>query len=579
MIHREPLSFEPFNGRAEWMDRLRYRVSRSPLHYFIWVVPVVVLMAEIELSSRRVEEVALLALGLGGIGIWLRRDFTLPGLAVLIPFAVLFVEQDLSQHRLQQVVGAGIALGIFALAVRRPTGALIALVVFLPLEGFGFGLLLGLHVPAELLRLSSSLKELLGISVLAAAIHHMRNTKTKLDKIDIAILLYVGAVTAYLLFPRLFSTTAPTSLTPRLLAWRADCAYVLLFFAVRHAPITTNARARVARAIQGVGWLIVAAGVYQRLRPKSFDHFVLHRAHQTQYLQAVLHEPNSQVLQGLHFITNPHPLHVTSIFLSPYDMADYLLLVVGVTLGRIGNKRDNPWNYILLIGSMAVIFFSEVRADLLAGIVILVIAIAPAAKRLTESRIRLGMVLLAAALIVAPYLGGTRFVNAQGGASSNQGHIREFENGVALTVHHPLGLGLGDQPATSSRFSTALGLQGENPTIIEGAVVFNPSYLIATIPQPPNVVSDSSIAQVSDELGLQGFIPWIALLVMVLMAVYRRLQSADSFAAGAGLAMIGLLIAGQFHHVFITFPLAWSLWACLALALNESPTQPEPGSR
>ena len=468
----------------------------------------------------------------------------------VLPAFVAYGVYRLNERRITEVIGISVAIALFAIFVPRPGAALVALIIFLPLQGFGFGLLLSVHVPATFLREASYFKELMLICLFIAALRRFRDESEHIDAMDRALLAYVGVVTIYLFIPHVFATIAPSAWAPRFTAWRADCGYVIMFFAVRHAGIGARARERFVQSVLGLGWLLVAVGVYQKLSASSYKHFVIFHARQIQYLTTVLKEPIAAVNQGLLFITNPHPQELTSVFISPYDMADYLLLVVGITTARIVRDRRSPWNYVLLAGCITVLFFSRIRADSLGVLLILVVAVLPAPRRPIEARVRMILAIVIGAAVIVPSLGGTRFVGAQGGSTSNHGHIGEFEHGISVAISHPLGLGIGNQAATASKYTAEVGV-------------------------PPNsLIQSGSVAQVSDELGIQALIPWLFLMVLIFRALLRRAREPDDLVTGAGLTMVGFFVAAQFHHALITYPGPWTLFAAVGLALAPRP-EPE----
>jgi hypothetical protein len=59
----------------------------------------------------------------------------------------------------------------------------------------------------------------------------------------------------------------------------------------------------------------------------------------------------------------------------------------------------------------------------------------------------------------------------------------------------------------------------------------------------------------------------------ILLAMKRRASAEnenehDGFAAAAGFGLVGVLVAGQFHQPFLTFPVPWTLWAVAGFALS-----------
>jgi O-antigen ligase len=220
-------------------------------------------------------------------------------------------------------------------------------------------------------------------------------------------------------------------------------------------------------------------------------------------------------------------------------MSDYLLIVVAIAAVRIRVDQRSVLNYVVLGLSLASIYFSRVRGDALAVVVILVLVALPSVRRPSEGRLRLIGVLCIGALLVIPSIGGSRFTGAQGGSASTSVHIQELEHGLSQIGRHPLGLGLGSEPSDRQTLITTTSDTSEN-----------------------------ALLQVSDELGLQGLLPWLAFMIFVLLALRRRAKEGDIVASTMGFALVAILLAGMTHHVFLTLPVPWTLWAGTGLALS-----------
>jgi hypothetical protein len=419
------------------------------------------------------------------------------------------------------------------------------------LQTIGFGFLLRLHVPSQILRPAGGIKELLGVGILVSALHSLHVGRARLDKtsqldaIDKALLAYVAVVTFYLIFPHLFTVfPVPNRWSVRLLAWRADCGYELLFFAVRHAPIPGAARQRFVKALIAMSSLTVVMGLYQWVQPVAWSHLVLVVGRQVQYQITVLGNDVPIVARNLGYLINRNPLRISSIFISPFDMADFLLIALAIAIERIVRDYRARWNYVLCAGILAALFASRVRADALAAVIVAVVALIPTPNRPITARLRLLAAILVASAVVIPSLGGTRFVNAEGGAKSNQGHITEITSGFNELIHDPLGIGIGNVAGVGDRFVLANNRQG-------GFTV------------------DNAVLQVGDELGIQALVPWLVLMVLTWRALGRAARRADPFAGGIRLAFLAIFIAGMYHHVFLSFPVAWMLWAAIGLALRR----------
>ena len=469
----------------------------------------------------------------------------------LIPVAVLYAMVRWPLARIEHIMAALVGLLILAWAVRRPGRALIALVVFLPLQPVLFGFLFAAHVPSQILRPAGGLKELIGGGILLSALHalhigRVREGKSKqLDAIDKALLVYVAVVTAYLLAPHLFSTfPVNNKLSVRLLAWRADCGYLLVFFAARHAPIPDATRRTFVRVLMAMATLTVVVGFYQWIRPDSWTHFIMVTGAQVRYQVSVLGNDHTTVVRNLGYLTNHNPLRVGSLFLGPFDMADFLLIAFALSLERIARGLRSRVSYAVCAVIVLMLFASRVRADALAAVVIALVAMVPTPNRPIGARLRLLGAVLVAAAVVVPSIAGTRFVNAEGGGKSNSAHVTEIASGIDELIRNPLGIGIGNAAGVGDRFVLATGKQG-------GFTV------------------DNAILQVGDELGFQALVPWLVLMLLVWRALGRAAREPDPFAGGVRLAFLAMFVAGMYHHVFLSFPVAWTLWAAVALALKR----------
>jgi hypothetical protein len=467
----------------------------------------------------------------------------------LLPVFVALAVWNLSASRLTDALVVMVGIPVLIFLVKRPGASLITLVIFLPLELIGFSLLLRWHVPAKVLRQAGSIKELLVLAVVIAGIQQIRRTGRHLDRIDAAVLIYVAVVSIYLVVPHLFSSLAPSDWSTRILAWRSDAVYPLLFFGARHAPIAPHVKERYLKFILVMGAIAGLLAVYQRIDATAWQTFILHTANVPAYELNVLRLNDAQIGTNLAYIFNLSPLRTSSIFLSPFDMADFLLLVIAVAGVRISTNRRGFLSYFALAAALAGIFFSRSRSDGLAALVILLLIALPTSRNPVQGRMKLVGALVLAAVLVVPALGGSRFVGAQGGSKSAAGHVTEIQSGFRVLINFPLGVGLGDNPATATRFTSITARQAN-----------------------PNFITDNLALQVGDELGFQALLPWLLALGLILWELRRRGGLGDPFAATLGFGLLGIVIAGIYHQVFLTFPVPWTLWAGLGLACSANRT-------
>jgi hypothetical protein len=470
---------------------------------------------------------------------WYRPKLT--WLAPISPF-MLIVLSALVGIQLPRIIGGLAALGLLLILVKRPTFCLLAVVPYVTFQQVGLPLLWSFGMPGQIGRQLGAMKDLLGIALVVAAFMEIYRKKRKLDLIDGLALTYIVYVLINALAPQLFYQLLPTTLNTRLLAFRYDAGYVLLFFAVRHAPFADNIREKFLKMLLIMTGVLVAGGLWQRLLTANFTNFILNTVKLDQYAVAVQHIPG-YLLENQNLL-NQRPLQVGSLVIAPHDFADLMVVALPFVLERAA--RAHRWRRSLAVLALIVlmILLSGVRANLIAAGVAFALVLLPRRGRTSFARVGLVALLVVGSVGTLPLLHGTRIGGAGTASISNQQHLGEFSHAVQLMTHDPLGLGLGNNPATGDRFQLSYTQQGA-------------------------LTGDNSFLQVGDELGVFAMVTYTAMLVALFAALIRRGRE-DPFPSATLLAFAGIWVAGMFHHVFLSFPAAWALWAAVGLSLART---------
>lgn len=449
---------------------------------------------------------------------------------------------SLDDHWLGYAATAAAGTLVALVLSRWPGPVVIALAVYLPVQQTALGLAFKAGVPAAGVRALNGLPEVLAAGLVLAALVAVVAERRRPAAVDAAALAYLTVVGLYLVLPHLFTPGAPLGLRPRLEALRSDCGFVIVFLAVRHAPLTARARRGLRSAVMIVGSVVVAGALVEKLSPAGWKAFMLNDADARVLLLRVFGESVAQVSDGLRYVNNIQPVRVGSIFYSPFDMADYLLIVAAVCIERILRADRSPAPLILLAGALAALWLSEVRADALALSAVALWAVTrPYHPR--PARLRLLALFAVAAVVAVPVLSGSRFTGGGGASVSSVVHVNEVDHGVDVFVHHPLGLGLGEQSAATA-------------------------YLPGSSGGETSLTSDNAETQVADELGVLGLVTWLAFVVAALAGLWRARSAPGRFWSGAALlALAGTIVAGQFHQVFVEFDVPWLLWALVGVGL------------
>ncbi len=468
----------------------------------------------------------------------------------LVPIGVFFAVGMSPMIGLPLMVVAVMALAAVVVLSRHPGPTLVGLVVFLPLQLPLFSFLYTHGVPGAVLRPAGSIKEVLALAVILAAGREVVTGRSRLDRLDKLVLAYVCVLVLYLLLPMVLSgSTYPHAFSDRLLGFRLNGGFLLLFVAARHAPIDERWRRRFVSAVLTIAGLLAALGLYQFVQPERFHDLVVNDLGIPFFQFDVLQTPLGEIVQLVRW-TTASPVRAGSLFVGPFDFADFLILPAALLLDRLTRRDGRARDVVLLVLIGAALLASQTRANVIALAIMALLALSPGPQRVLANRLRLVAIVVLALVAFVPSLVSSRLGGQAESASSTQQHFDEIHGGFDILTQHPLGLGLGTAPSLAIRLDNA-----------------------------PVVISDNSILQVGNELG----VVMMGLFVVVLAAVVIRLWRADReeppnrLTRAARLALIGLILAGQLHHVFQTFAVTWPLWALAGLALQGPPHRREPG--
>lgn len=477
-----------------------------------------------------------------------------PGWILLAPFAaaaVVFFQPLFPQLSPVMLVGGLLALGILVVAVRRPADALVALIVFLPFPTVVFAYLFSLGAPLAAMRAAASWKEVLAIGILVAAIAEIRRTRKPLDRLDLVALGFVAFVAAYALVPRAFVADAPLATTVRSYGFRTVAAFVLLFFACRHAPFPAGTARRAGRALLATCTVIAAIGLIEFFASDWWNAFMVDTVQIPRYQQLAL---DFQPLNPLDVrvyspIGGVQVVRVSSVILDPVGLGFFLLGGLALALEQLvqGVTRGFVVVQLLLIG--AVLILTQTRSALLGACAICFLAFGRHPGRQAQARARLGILLAVGVIIAVPFAGAQGLTeratgSLQGEDEGTSIHIDATSEGLRRVITNPFGSGLGTGPG-ALRFSD----QSSN------LLAAHDWYL-----------------SIGHEVGLVPMILFIVLTVAVARALRRAGARGDPVMTAIGRqVLIGVGLGAILIDALVFVPVAWTTWAIAGVALGSAP--------
>lgn len=455
-------------------------------------------------------------------------------------------------------IGALAALGLVALVVHRPQTALLALVALLPFQQLILASALRFGVPATVVRDLGFWKEAVVAGCVLAALRGLRKERRPLDAVDALVLVYLGIVGLYYLFPPLFVHAGPSGIGPPTdtttlnTALRNDTVFVILLFAARRLPVDAPFRRRFVSILLAVGTAVAAVGIFELLFSNAWNHLIVSTLQVPHYLLTVLHVPsrNPDDIRVYSVVGGRLVLRIGSVFLNQLTCGFYLTIALAISLERVarGDRR------LVIHLSAAVLFvailLTQTRAAIIGAIIVIACTLRPSIERRGPVRARYTLLVVAAMLAVAPLTVATglaaRTSATVAGESSTHLHIDRTTAGARALIAAPLGRGLGTGATNGTRFQVATTLTSEN------------YYL-----------------QVGNETGAVSMVVFMALVVVLNRRLRRLVRGrSDVLATSWRGAFLGLSVAAVLLQVWLDLAVSWTVWAgvgvCLGVGVRQT---------
>jgi hypothetical protein len=240
-----------------------------------------------------------------------------------------------------------------------------------------------------------------------------------------------------------------------------------------------------------------------------------------------------------------------SIFVNPLTAGFFLVVPFAVAVERrlrSGIRSGGSTLFLVLIGAGLVL--TQTRAALVAALVVVFLAIRPAAGRSTSKRLQFTFIFVAALIIAVPLTAATGLdarvaTTSTSADESGTNHVRSFWDGVHSISQAPLGHGLGTSAGTGQRFNDA-----------------------------QSTVTENGYLQVGVETGVLAMVIFCWLTIEMIRRLNRAARTVpDPGVSAIRGAAIGLAVGALFLHAWNEFAVAWMLWglagACIGRADQE----------
>jgi O-antigen ligase len=303
---------------------------------------------------------------------------------------------------------------------------------------------------------------------------------------------------------------------------------------------------RLGNVVLAMGALAGGVAVYEAIAPTTWLHFLTNVIDVPRYQAVVFHHATSADSLVIHSTVGGHSfVRVGSILQSPLALGFYLCVALAIGLERLTQSRLRGWSALATLLSAAGIVATVTRSALLAGLVVILVLAWRGIRHLSPGRVRLGLILVGIAIVIAPFAGssavGERTAASTSGGEDASTHVQAVQAGFDAIIAQPFGRGLGTAPGIGQRFQ------------VHGTLTSEDAYL-----------------QVGNELGIIAMVLFVLLLLSLVSHLRRAppngvVAPTALFAAGCG-----LIVGGLFLHVWLDFPTSLTFWGIAGVALNPS---------
>ncbi|MEA2684689.1 MAG: hypothetical protein QOK05_3017 [Chloroflexota bacterium] len=430
-------------------------------------------------------------------------------------------------------VGAVMVALVIDATWRRPSEALILLVVLLPLYPVLFGLSQKFHVPSSALGYLRYWKEVVLVALLTRTV--ARTRIKDLAPVDWSVIAFLALGGLYVLLP------IGPSFYARALGARDLCAALTLFLVVRHVGVRPGLGRRLETAVLLTGSLVAAVALWNYFSPDGYAVWIVGLAQWQADVLGLVGHADTPIYHTL--VAGRSVVRAGSIFVNPLSAAFYMLIPVGLFIGRVAaGEARHPLERMLGALCVAGLLVTVTRSAI--ATLPLMLAIAILAGRKPGRTVAL---ILVGGIVAYPLISsiglGAQFSGAlDPNQVSTAGHLAALGRDVVVITHVPLGLGLAQGGAEGQRF------------VLAGALTAESWYL-----------------QVAVELGVLGLVLFVIALGRTLRLLWGVARAGQARGAAALCALAGIAAGGVFLHSFSDLHISYTVWALAGLATLAQP--------
>jgi hypothetical protein len=397
-------------------------------------------------------------------------------------------------------------------------------------------------------------KELVVLGVAIAAWRRSRGRVGQIDALDRVAAAFIVLGTLYFVVPEAVASDLGSALSvdDRFLAWRLVVLPAVLLVACRRLRATEAELRGVLRGATLMAALLGTVAVVEFAVSDWWNGLLVDTIGVNRYRTEVLDlDLFAQGLNPLDVrvygeVAGREIIRVGGPMVSHLTFSFVLLIGLGFLIERLVRQQTTPLVVVGLLGCGAGLLFTQTRSTIVGGAVLMLLALRPAPGRLTESRVRYGVLAAGVVVVAIPFVLSAGLTDRFTAGDEFSDTVHESRVGQAIdTVRdHPLGLGLGMGSIAGGRAA-------------EGAIPVE------------NQILDTAV-----QLGVLGSALFVAQYGLVIFALHRAHERASPRARGAALAarnaLIVMLLPLWYQAAFGLLEVSWVLFALAGVALGAA---------
>ncbi|MDO8468702.1 MAG: hypothetical protein Q7S29_03010 [Candidatus Peribacter sp.] len=417
------------------------------------------------------------------------------------------------------------------------------------------------HAPLAVLALWK--EAFLAVILCIAVVEVIRSRRFRMDVLD-------GLILALLLAGIFVTAATHRDVKLALLGFRYDFIPLVAFLVARRVQWSEAFQRMAFKVLLGIGVIVSAYGILTAFLPMRFFLWLGYSPAHSLYFA-------DGPVAAFQQVSDTGLRRIQSTMSGPNQFGLWLLIPLSVAMVKFSSRKSISYQLSALsLVVVTALFLTFSRTAWIAAFVMALVTILKSVPRRYLKGVAAGAVLIVVAVAIVASLA---FPSIFFRLSSSRGHLTRPLQAMGRMINHPLGEGLGAAGPASNRVSeTCVFLRPQDDPswakttprlcVFLGSTQVQPADHVCRCPFLP----ENWYLQIGIEMGVLGFLLFVALIVLVLRRLgTREIGNSGNREPGSAmfLAFLGISIASLFLHAWEDSAVAYTVWLLSASALTD----------